>query len=65
MLVKNYRSDLLVRLADPEYAAHYLKAALEATLEDSDRVFRQSLAEALAAVLDEEDDLLPCLACHL
>ncbi|MBD1902083.1 phosphoadenosine phosphosulfate reductase family protein [Trichocoleus sp. DQ-A3] len=25
----------------------------------------QSLAEALAAVLDEEDDTLPCLACHL
>lgn len=26
---------------------------------------QQSLAEALAAVLDDEDDLLPCLACHL
>ncbi len=25
----------------------------------------QSLAEALAAVLDEEDDTLPCLACQL
>jgi hypothetical protein len=25
----------------------------------------QSLTEALAAVLDEEDDTLPCLACHL
>ncbi|MGF1524008.1 MAG: hypothetical protein ACFBSF_16950 [Leptolyngbyaceae cyanobacterium] len=65
MPVKDYRSDLLVRLADPEYAAHYLKAALEATLEDGDRVSRQSLAEALAGVLDEEEDLLPFLACHL
>jgi hypothetical protein len=26
---------------------------------------KQSLAEALAAVLDEEDDTLPCLTCHL
>jgi predicted RNase H-like HicB family nuclease len=25
----------------------------------------QPLAEVLAAVLDEEDDTLPCLACHL
>jgi hypothetical protein len=25
----------------------------------------QSLAEVLAAALDEEDDTLPCLACHL
>jgi DNA-binding phage protein len=37
MPVKNYRSDLLVRLANPEYAANYLKASLEATLEDGDR----------------------------
>lgn len=37
MPVKDYRSDLLVRLADPDYAAHYLKAALEETLKDGDR----------------------------
>jgi RNA-splicing ligase RtcB len=26
---------------------------------------KQSLAEVLDSVLDEEDDALPCLACHL
>lgn len=34
MPVKNYRDDLLVRLRDPEYSSHYLKAALDETLED-------------------------------
>jgi DNA-binding phage protein len=35
--VKNYRDDLLVRLSDPNYLALYLKAALDATLEDGNR----------------------------
>lgn len=34
MPVKNYRNDLLARLSEPEYSSHYLKAALDETLED-------------------------------
>jgi DNA-binding phage protein len=37
MPVKDYRSDLLVRLADPDYAALYLKTALDETLKDGDK----------------------------
>ncbi|MEL6381891.1 MAG: hypothetical protein AAFQ89_05355 [Cyanobacteria bacterium J06626_18] len=34
MPVRDYRSDLLVRLANPEFAALYLKAALDEILKD-------------------------------
>ncbi|MEM6866815.1 MAG: transcriptional regulator [Cyanobacteria bacterium P01_C01_bin.121] len=34
MPAKNYRDDLLIRLSEPEYSSHYLKAALDETLED-------------------------------
>jgi DNA-binding phage protein len=37
MPVKDYKSDLLVRLADPDYAALYLKTALDETLKDGDK----------------------------
>ena len=37
MPVKDYRTDLLVRLANPDYAALYLKTALDETLKDGDR----------------------------
>lgn len=52
MPVKDYRSDLLVRLADPEYAALYLKAALEATLEDGDR---EAFVLALSNVAEAQE----------
>lgn len=34
MPVRDYRDDLLERLSDPGYSSHYLKAALDETLED-------------------------------
>lgn len=34
MPTKNYRADLVVRLANPGYAALYLKTALDEALED-------------------------------
>ena len=37
MPVRDYKSDLLVRLADPDYAALYLKTALDETLKDGDK----------------------------
>ena len=37
MPVRDYRSDLLARLADPDYAALYLKTALDETLKDGDK----------------------------
>jgi DNA-binding phage protein len=37
MPVKDYHSDLIIRLKNPEYAALYLKTALEETLQDGDR----------------------------
>jgi len=36
MPVKDYQQDLLARLANPDYAALYLKAALDEALNDSD-----------------------------
>lgn len=36
MPVRDYKSDLLVQLANPDYAALYLKASLEETLQDGD-----------------------------
>jgi hypothetical protein len=32
---------------------------------DGDRVKNQPFAAVLAAALDDEDETLPCLACHL
>ncbi|NJM64736.1 MAG: helix-turn-helix domain-containing protein [Acaryochloris sp. RU_4_1] len=34
MPVKSYQDDLLLRLSNPDYAARYLKVALDETLED-------------------------------
>jgi DNA-binding phage protein len=36
MPVRDYQADLLVQLADPNYAALYLKASLDETLKDGD-----------------------------
>ena len=53
MPVKDYRSDLITRLKNPEYAALYLKTALEETLLDGDReaflLALRDVAEAQAA----------------
>jgi DNA-binding phage protein len=53
MPVRDYRSDLLVRLADPDYAALYLKTALDETLKDGAKeaflLAVQDVAEAQAA----------------
>ncbi|MEG3435886.1 hypothetical protein V0288_02040 [Pannus brasiliensis CCIBt3594] len=37
MPTKNYREDLLARLADADYASRYLKAAWDETLRDGNR----------------------------
>lgn len=37
MPTKDYQSDLLQRLANPEYAAQYLKVAFDETLADGNR----------------------------
>jgi len=54
MPVRDYRSDLLVRLADPDYAALYLKTALDETLKDGDKeaflMAVKDVAEAQAAI---------------
>lgn len=52
MPVKDYRSDLLTRLVDPEYAAHYLKAALEEALNDGDR---EAFVLALSNVAEAQE----------
>lgn len=53
MPVKDYHSDLIIRLKNPEYAALYLKTALEETLQDGDReaflLALRNVAEAQAA----------------
>ncbi|WP_017297307.1 hypothetical protein [Nodosilinea nodulosa] len=36
MPVRDYRADLLVQLADSDYAALYIKASLDETLKDRD-----------------------------
>ncbi|NJL49967.1 MAG: transcriptional regulator [Leptolyngbyaceae cyanobacterium SM2_5_2] len=59
MPVKDYRSDLLIRLKNPEYAALYLKTALEETLQDGDReaflLALRNVAEAQAATPSDAD----------
>jgi DNA-binding phage protein len=52
MPVKNYRDDLLVRLSDPEYSAHYLKAALDETLEDGNM---EAFLLALKNIVDAKE----------
>lgn len=49
MPVKDYRTDLLVRLANPDYAALYLKTALDETLKDGNR---EAFVLALRNVVD-------------
>ncbi|MGB3310082.1 MAG: hypothetical protein WA939_07330 [Nodosilinea sp.] len=68
MPVRNYKSDLLVQLADPDYAALYLKASLEETLQDGDTaVFMLALRDVVEArqgtetSLNEADDLKQAL----
>jgi len=49
MPVRDYRSDLLVKLANPDFAALYLQAAVEETLQDGDQ---RSLLLALQDVVE-------------
>lgn len=49
MPVRDYRSDLLVKLANPEFAALYLQAALDEARNDGDR---ESFRLALKDVVD-------------
>lgn len=50
MPVKNYRDDLLGRLAEPEYAAQYLQVAFEETLKDGNQAaFLLAVENVLAA----------------
>lgn len=59
MPVRDYKSDLLVRLADPDYAALYLKTALDETLKDGDKeaflLAVKDVAEAQAATVSIAD----------
>ena len=59
MPVKDYHSDLITRLKNPEYAALYLKTALEETLLDGDReaflLALRNVAEAQAATVSVAD----------
>ena len=64
MPVRDYKSDLLVKLADPDYAALYLKACLEEALQDGDTAaFMLALRDVVEARrgteanLNETDDL--------
>jgi probable addiction module antidote protein len=49
MPVKSYQDDLLIRLQDLDYAATYLKAALDETLVDGDK---EAFLLALKNVVD-------------
>jgi DNA-binding phage protein len=58
MPVRDYKSDLLVELADPNYAALYLKASLEETLQDGDTaVFMLALRDVVEARQGTEANL--------
>ena len=54
MPVRNHRDDLLVRLSDPEYSSHYLKAALDETLEDGNM---EAFLLALKNIVDAKGPL--------
>jgi probable addiction module antidote protein len=60
MPVKSYRDDLLTRLANPEYAAQYLKVALDETLEDGNQeaflLALKNVVEAKGAVQQVAND---------
>jgi DNA-binding phage protein len=50
MPVKDYKHDLLVKLAEPNYAALYLKTALNETLIDGDKdAFLLALSDVVEA----------------
>jgi probable addiction module antidote protein len=53
MPTKSYREDLLKRLANPEYAALYLKASLDETLEDGNM---EAFLLALKDVIDAKGE---------
>jgi len=58
MPVRDYKSDLLVQLADSDYAALYLKASLEETLQDGDTAaFMLALRDVVEARRGTEVDL--------
>lgn len=58
MPVRDYKSDLLVELADPDYAALYLKACLEETLLDGDTAaFMLALRDVVEARRGTETNL--------
>ena len=58
MPVRDYKSDLLVQLADSDYAALYLKASLEKTLQDGDTAaFMLALRDVVEARHGTEVDL--------
>ena len=47
---RDYQADLLVQLADPDYAALYLKASLDETLMDDDwEAFWLAIADVVEA----------------
>jgi probable addiction module antidote protein len=54
MPMKSYQTDLLVRLADPKYAAEYLKVAFDETLTDSDMA---AFSMALKNVVEARDSV--------
>ncbi|NJL49498.1 MAG: transcriptional regulator [Leptolyngbyaceae cyanobacterium SM2_5_2] len=58
MPVRDYKSYLLVQLADPDYAALYLKASLEETLQDGDTAaFMLALRDVVEARRGTEANL--------
>jgi probable addiction module antidote protein len=54
MPMKSYQTDLLIRLADPEYAAEYLKVAFDETLADGDMA---AFSMALKNVVEARDSV--------
>jgi probable addiction module antidote protein len=54
MPMKSYQTDLLVRLAEPQYAAEYLKAAFDETLTDGDMA---AFSMALKNVVEARDSV--------
>lgn len=52
MPTRNYQDDLLKRLAEREYAAHYLKAALDETMHDGNM---EAFLLALKNIVDATD----------
>jgi probable addiction module antidote protein len=54
MYTKPYQPDLLARLANPEYAALYLKASLDETLSDGDF---EAFLLALKNVVEAQDSI--------